>query len=132
MLLSLSLALVPGLSAGSMPPQETSHDPVQPLSVLYAGSLSTARAKAFAQWLAQRFTRVESVELASLTQARARDFDVVVADWKRRYVKGADGRVEFDPHVQQPYELPADFEKPVVMIGPVAGEIAPETKIGWL
>lgn len=132
MILALALSLAPLCSPGPQLPSDTSRDPVQPLSVLYAGSLSTARAKAFAQWLSQRFSRVETLELAELTQAKAHGFDVVVADWKRRYVKGADGNVEFDAHVQQHYELPADFSKPVVMIGPVAGEIAPESKIGWL
>jgi len=57
-----------------------------------------------------------------------RKFDVVVADWHRRYLeKGYDAGRRHD------MQLPRDFAKPVVMVGAVAGELVrPWSKINWL
>ena len=98
------------------------------LSVLYAGDPTSPRTAAFSELLAEHFITVEAIALHDLTAESARPFDVVVADWKRRHAGGS-----YDSDARPGYTLPPGFEKPVVMIGAVGGEIARRRSyIDWL
>ena len=114
------------------PAPRAPQDAKQPLAVLYAGAPDGEREKAFVAFLQQHFAKVGTVGLEQLTPEAAAPYDVVVADWKRRYVPQANGKVEFDSNAGHRYALPRGFTKPIVMLGAVGGEIAPWSKIGWL
>lgn len=130
----MMLVAVPALLlAGSFAfAPRAAQDAKQPLSVLYAGAPGGEREQAFVAFLEQHFAKVGSVSLEKLSMETAAPYDVVVADWKRRYVPQADGKVEFDSKAGHGFGLPRKFTKPIVMLGAVGGEIAPWSKIGWL
>jgi hypothetical protein len=120
--LALLLALV--LQA---PPSDLG--PAAELRVLYAGAPASARMASFERFLEQWFARVDVIGLVDLTPKRAAPYDVVVADWTRRY-----SGERFDSSLRHGAELDDAFTKPLVMIGAVAGELfrAEQPKIDWL
>lgn len=143
MLASLCLVaavLTPRSAAALEPPQaqaSTSTAPAaaarkEPLAVLYAGAPGSEREARWLAFLRAECARAESVDLRKLTPGAAADFDVVVADWSRRYVAGADGKYEFDSDSGHGATLPSALEKPVILLGAVGGEVARASKIGWL
>ena len=98
------------------------------LSVLYAGDPDSPRTAHFSEFLAHWVKTVETISLKDLSAERAAAFDVVVADWHRRY--GEDGYKGGAPHGMA---LARDFKKPVVMLGAVGGEVVRSwSKLNWL
>ena len=142
MLASLCLVaavLTPRSAAAWEPPQNQASTPTaaalarkEPLAVLYAGEPGSEREARWLAFLRAECARAESVDLRKLTPGAAADFDVVVADWSRRYVAGADGKYEFDSDSGHGATLPSALEKPVILLGAVGGEVARASKIGWL
>ncbi len=101
------------------------------LAILYAGDVEHERAQDWTAFLRERFRVVDAIGLRSLTQAAASGYDVVVADWRPRYLRSKGG-LEWNEDSSPGYVLPDGFDKPVVMVGSVGGQIAPHGKIGWL
>src|SRR5688572_21236087 len=75
------------------------------LKVLIAGKMGNDRVVKFGQFLARYFGKVDSVNLEQLTPELAARYDVVVADWERRYAHG--GYQDKKPK----YKLPEGFSK---------------------
>lgn len=99
------------------------------LAILYAGDHGSAREKAFVEFLRPLFAKVDAIDLANLDPKSAAAYDVVIADWKRRYP-----RAEGQGFESAPGSLTAEFTKPIVMIGAVGGEITRglRPKLDWL
>jgi hypothetical protein len=109
------------------PPQDGEMGEARKYRILYAGLKGDAREERFVKLLKERFDKVDSIGLQSLSAEAANGYDVVVADWGRRY-KGKGFSSENSPKLQ----LSPNFARPIVMIGAVAGEIQRRTKINWL
>ncbi len=132
---TLSIWLASIASIFSVAPQaanSTATHAKLPIKILYAGDLDSPHSAHWMEFLAREFEHVESTSLDRLSNSKASSFDVVVADWKRRYVPNADGKIAFDGQGGHGYSLPDDFAKPVIMLGAVGGEIVRGSKIGWL
>lgn len=97
-------------------------------SILYAGYPGGEREHAWVEFLGQWFTRVEAIDLRQLDERTARTFDVVVADWKPRYV-GGKYQEDTEKHGKS---LPFTYSKPTILIGAIAAEITPRIKLDWL
>src|SRR5262245_27579203 len=121
------LAILPLLLSGASP-QENTLGEASRYRILYAGKPGDPREAQFVELLKSRFTHVKSIDLNQLSSASAKDFDVIVADWTRRY----GGKGEFKSDRQPRLALNGDFAKPIVMIGAVGGEIQQHTKLDWL
>ena len=104
------------------------------LKILYAGAPDSPRTASFERFLEQWFEQVDTIPLVNLTPKRAEPYDVVVADWKRRYTENDEGKYRFDSSTAHGASLDDSFTKPIVMIGAVAGELfrASQPKVGWL
>lgn len=124
-LLLALLVLTPAASPVRPSPQDSLGEAAK-FKILYAGKKGDPREKRFAAFLKERFDQVDTMDLEKLTAAAAAPYDVVVADWGRRY--GRAGDLERGPKLQ----LGSDFSKPIVMIGAVGGEIQRHTKFDWL
>jgi hypothetical protein len=96
------------------------------LKILLACKRGSDREAKFGQFLARYFGKVVPIGLEQLTDKAAEGFDVVIADWERRYAHG-----DFQDHKKPKLRIPDGFSKPVVMIGMVAAEIQRHTKIGY-
>lgn len=96
------------------------------LKILLAGKRGGEREKIFGQFLARYFAKVETVNLDQLTEKVAAPYDIVIADWERRYAHGG-----FQDHKKPKLRIPDGFSKPIIMIGMVSGEIQRLTKIGY-
>jgi hypothetical protein len=107
-------------------PQENALGEAAEYRILYAGKSRNVREERFLKLLKSHFARVDTIDLTQLTPLKARDYDVVIADWERRYKGGV--------FKNEPYglQLDATFSKPIVMIGAVGGEIQRHTKLDWL
>ena len=131
LLLGLSLIVGwPVLSAHAeeAAPAVSSPPALKGLSVLYAGDPESPRTERFTAFLSPWVQRVEAISLKDLDAEAAAKFDVVVADWHRRY--GEDGYQGGEAHGMQ---LERDFKKPVVMVGAVGGELVRGwSKLNWL
>jgi hypothetical protein len=99
------------------------------LAILYAGESGSAREKAFVEFLRPLFAKVGTLDLATLDPESAADYDVVIADWKRRYPRAQDASWSSAPGA-----LPPEFTKPIVMLGAIGGEITRSLrpKLDWL
>ena len=95
--------------------------------ILYAGKPGDVREKRFVALLKTHFAKVDSISLSELNADKAAPYDVIIADWSRRYTKdsGFHGR-------GAGANLPQEFSKPIIMIGAVGGEIQRHTKLDWL
>ena len=131
--LLLGLALIVGwpalpAHAEEAAPAVASPPALKGLSVLYAGDPDSPRTERFTAFLSPWVKRVESISLADLDAEAAAKFDVVVADWHRRYGEG--GYQGGAPHGMK---LGRYFKTPVVMVGAVGGELVREwSKLNWL
>lgn len=96
------------------------------LKILLACKRGTDREQKFGQFLARYFGKVVPIGLDQLTDKAAEGYDVVVADWERRYAHG-----DFQDHKKPKLKIPEGFSRPVVMVGMVAAEIQRHTKIGY-
>lgn len=117
------LAIAPVLAF----PQADEMGEARKYKILYAGLQGDPREERFVKLLKERFDKVDSIGLQSLSAEAANGYDVVVADWGRRY-KGKGFSSENSPKLQ----LSNNFSRPIVMIGAVAGEIQRRSKINWL
>jgi len=99
------------------------------LSVLYAGAKDDPRTAEFTEFLSKTFTRVEAIELETLSPETARGADVVIIDAPTPY----EGKGDFKmPRVP---ELGADYRKPTILVGAAGGAFlvqGPKLKLGWL
>jgi hypothetical protein len=119
------LLLLPVL-LGSAQDQEEMGEAAK-LKILYAGKPCDVREERFLKLLRSHFLKVDAISLWELSPAKAGGYDVVVADWGRRYKRGG-----FSSEEGHRFQLSPDFVKPVVMIGAVGGEIQHHTKLDWL
>ena len=71
---------------------------------------------------------MDAIALGELSTKAAKPYDVVIADWRRRY--SSEG--EYIRDSSSNGRLPDGFSKPVIMIGAVGGEIQRRSKIDWL
>lgn len=97
------------------------------LKILYAGAPESERAKHFLEFLEPWFAKVDGIALDALTREAAAPYDVVIADWKRLY--GPEG---FANENMPQAQLEAGFDRPIVMIGAVAGSIQRGSQLDWL
>lgn len=125
--LALTGAALPGLAQEARVP-DRGLGPAHRFKILYAGSPGGFREGAYVEFLRGWFDVVDAIDLRGLDAAAAAPYDVVLADWRSWY--GNDGYPE--EHESHDTRLPADFAKPVILIGAVGGELVPESKIGWL
>lgn len=98
------------------------------LKVLYAGNPGSPRMEEFAAFLKPHFARVDTCDLQGNFQEQARAYDVVVLDWTSTYKRDDQGKIVFgfgtDQSLTPTFKIDAAFNKPVVMIGAVAGHAA--------
>ena len=98
------------------------------LKVLYAGVPDTPRFAAFSAFLAAHFDGFAAQDVTKLDATTAAPFDVVVCDGKRLYPMDPQ-----NPSLDQAdCALPADFSKPIVMLGAMGGHVQHHTKLDWL
>jgi len=118
------LSPTPPIASGSQVNQDLG--PAAEYKILYAGDSGGPREKRYLEMLKHFFVRVESISIRNLNSKTAAPYDIVVADWKRRYVDGkyASGHA--------PCGLEKTFAKPIIMIGAVAGDIQHHSKLDWL
>jgi hypothetical protein len=96
------------------------------LKILIATKRGHARETTFGVFLQRYFAKVETISLEQLTDKIAAPFDVVIADWERRYAHGG-----YQDNKKPKLRLAPEFSKPLIMVGMVAGEIQRHTKIGY-
>lgn len=94
--------------------------------ILLAGKRGGPREKIFGAFLGKYFAKVDAINLEQLTDKAAENYDIVIADWERRYAHG-----DFQDHKKPKLRLPEGFSKPVLLMGIVAGEIQRHTKFGY-
>ena len=94
--------------------------------ILLAGKRGGPRETVFGAFLGKYFAKVDAINLEQLTEKAAEKYDVVIADWERRYAHG-----DFQDHKKPKLRLPESFSKPILLMGVVAGEIQRHTKIGY-
>ena len=78
------------------------------------------------------FAQVDAIGLGELSTKTAAPYDVVIADWRRRYSPEGELVGESGSFPSSKGRLGESFTKPVIMIGAVAGEIQRGSKIDWL
>ena len=123
--ISAGLAFLVLLAAG--PPQGAKEGlgDAKKYRILLAVKRGSEREARFGQFLSKHFAKVDSISLEQLNSKTAEKYDVVIADWERRYAHG--GFQEKKPKIR----LDAEFSKPVIMIGIVGSELQRHTKIQW-
>lgn len=132
-LLALCLGLFVAWTVGPTHAEEAAPAVASPpqlktLSVLYAGDPESPRTERFTAFLTPWVKQVEAISLKDLDEERAAKFDVVVADWHRRYGEGG-----YQGGEGHGLKLGRDFKRPVVMIGAVGGELVRDwSKLNWL
>ena len=89
-------------SAGKEPEKKVN------LSVLYVGNPSTARGKAYADFLTRNFRKVEAAERKGFDVKQAEPFDVVVLDWSQQ---------ERPEKPTSPFGQKQSWSKPTVLLG---------------
>lgn len=115
------------LLAPATPRQDNPLGDAAKYKILYAGKTGDVRENRFVKLLKAHFAHVDSIDASALSPGKAAAYDVIVADWQRRYDRGG-GFSDAGFSVS----LPGDFSKPIVMIGAVGGEIQRHTKLDWL
>ena len=100
--------------------------PAAEYKILFAGDKEGPREIPFVELLRRHFKKVDSIPLKELNPKTAAPYDVVIADWKRRYVDGKYASA------RPPCALEKTFSKPIIMIGAVAGDIQHDSKLDWL
>ena len=107
------------------------------LTVLYAGNPDSPRAKDFVAFLKQHFAKVGETSYEKFKPDEAKGYDVVVFDWTSIYPRGEGGKIDSKvTSLRSPKapRLPADFDRPAVLIGAAGGDLAGprRLKIDWL
>ncbi|MGO8704787.1 MAG: hypothetical protein ACLQVA_13315 [Candidatus Brocadiia bacterium] len=85
------------------------------LSILYEGQPESPRAKDFAQFLREHFTKVEVTDVAKFTPAQTSAYDVVIFDADAGSTNPYDTHSEFGKLAK--LQLPANYSKPTVLQG---------------
>lgn len=99
--------------------------------VLYAGSAGGHRERVFAEFLAEHFDESATIPLDTLSMATARDFDVVIVDWKSQY--GCDGYEKLESRLHGvPITLGPEFTKPFIAMTYVGSRVRGGYKLDWL
>jgi hypothetical protein len=112
-------------------PQAAVWQPHRALKVLYAGKQGGSREQAFATFLKQHFDASATIDLAQLSMATAKDYDVVIADWVSQY--GNDGYEKRENSLfSAPAKLGPEFTKPVIAMSYVGTQIRARYKLDWL
>ena len=96
------------------------------LKILVASKRGHPREATFGVFLRGYFAKVDAISLEQLSEKTAAPYDVVIADWERRYAHGG-----YQENKKPKLRLTPEFSKPLIMIGMVAGEIQRHTKIGY-
>lgn len=101
--------------------------PAHQLRVLYAGAPGEEREAAFVELLEGAFDEVRTLPLTRLVPELARDYDLVVADWRPSYSDGSwtsSGRLA--------HRLEPGFPTPMLFVGDLAGALPRGTKFRHL
>jgi hypothetical protein len=99
--------------------------------VLYAGSAGGHRERVFGAFLAEHFDTSGAIPLEELSVATAREYDVVIVDWKSLY--GCDGYGERGNGLfSAPIELGPEFTKPFIALTYVGTQVRRDYKLDWL
>ncbi len=127
----LRAALLLALAALAMSPVQSAKDKealgeARKFKILLAGKRGGPREALFGAFLGKFFAKVDAISLEQLSEKTAEKYDVVIADWERRYAHG-----DFQDHKKPKLRLPENFSKPVILVGMVGGEIQRHTKIGY-
>lgn len=107
------------------------------LKVLYAGNPGSSRMLDFERLLQKYFVQVGVTNFEKFTIAEAKPFDVIVFDWTSTYPRDANGKMVFGDNFSmnspRTPNLGSGFDRPVVMIGEMAGSISHKQKmaINW-
>lgn len=98
------------------------------VKVLYAGVESSPRTAEWKKFLTGTFAEVTTVELASLSLASARNFDVVIVDSPTPYKRPRGFQMPKAP------QLGEDYSKPTILMGAAGGATIRrgKQKLGWL
>ena len=99
------------------------------LSVLYAGVKDDPRTAEFTAFLSKTFTRVEAIDVLTLSADAAKGADVVIVDSPSPY---RDGNKFEMPKVPA---LGTDYTKPTILMGAAGGHVlnqARALKLTWL
>ena len=105
--------------------------PHRATKVLYAGWPGGSREAAFRAFLERHFDHTSVIDLAKLTPATAKGFDVVIADWCSQYGKDGYSKRE-DRLFSAPIDLPDDFDVPVIAMDYVSTNLRSQRKLDWL
>jgi hypothetical protein len=97
------------------------------LHVLYAGDLSLDRAADWKGFLEEHFTRVDTIDVARISDETTAGADVLIFDGSYEVT---DNRI-FLPDIPA---LSRDFTRPVIMIGAAAGKtlMQMDLKLDWM
>ncbi len=85
------------------------------LNILYMGQPESARAKEFAQFLREHFTKVEVMDVAKFEPSQTAAYDVVILDADPGSVKPYDTHSAFSTLAK--LKLPANYSRPTVLQG---------------
>lgn len=99
--------------------------------VLYAGSPGGTREAAFRAFLERHFDRASVLDLAQLSPATAKGFDVVIADWTSQYGNDGYAKREGSP-LTGPVKLDDAFDVPVIAMDYVSTNLRSQRKLDWL
>jgi hypothetical protein len=94
--------------------------PVQSLRVVYVGTAGTERARAYAQFLGDRFTLIQAADRDRFDPSAAAGADVVILDWSQQDARpAASGRGALAPEraLKSPLGERAHWAKPTVLLG---------------
>jgi len=119
--LAAAAAVVLTLVGGSIAEETTTKLDVK---VLYAGAPDAPRTKEFAEFLGRTFSKVGTIDAATLSTETAREFDVVIVD-------SPNGGNHGDRKIAA---LGRGFDKPTILIGAAGGDVLQllDIKLDWL
>lgn len=103
-------------------------DKTSNLKVLYAGNPSSERMDDFERFLSKHFAKVGTTDLRKFSSSQAESYDVLIFDWTSTYPRDENGKIKTDDDLAMNSPriplLGDDFNRPVVMIGAIAGSVA--------
>ncbi len=105
--------------------------PHRATKVLYAGWPGGSREAAFRAFLERHFDATSVIDLAKLSPATAKGFDVVIADWASQYGNDGYPKREGSP-LSGPVKLDDTFDVPVIAMDYVSTNLRPRRKLDWL
>jgi len=105
--------------------------PHRATKVLYAGAEGGSREAVFKEFLAKWFDTVGTLPLGKLSMETAKDYDVVIVDWKSQY--GNDGYPKPERGLNTPpATLGPNFTKPFIAMTYVGTRVRGGYKLDWL